>query len=192
MFAVSEPPRPPAAPAPPRPSGNLVAIVLSILALVLVVCFLAIWLGVRYLAQKIQVRVDEAGSHREVSIKTPVGSLEVSRDVDEVRLGLPVYPGARRVKDGESAAVNLDLAGKESVRILAAKFETPDALERVKAFYQERLGTAVTKFVEKDTEGRTVFEIKREGLEKLVALEGRWSGTYIQLVSIRHGPSDIN
>jgi hypothetical protein len=112
--------------------------------------------------------------------------------VSEAGLGLPLYPGAVRVKDENSATVNIDLPGEEHVRLLVAKFETSDPLEKVKDFYRERLGNEVTKFVEKSPDGKTVFEIKHGDRVKVVALRRAGDGTRIELVRVFHGTEEGN
>jgi hypothetical protein len=169
-----------------------VAIALLTLALIVMVCGLAVWMGLRFLSRSVQVQVEEgAGGKEGIAIKTPVGSLDVQGEVNEARLGLPLYPGATRVNK-KGATLNIRLAGDESVRVLAATFETPDQLEKVKAFYQERLGSEVTKFTRRSREGKTVFEIKRQGQEKIVALRRERGSTRIELVRVTHGPEETN
>jgi hypothetical protein len=135
---------------------------------------------------------ERGGSHKEVSINTPVGSIEVHHDVNEDSLGLPIYPGARRVKDKDSATVNLGFGGEEGVQVLVAKFETSDSLESVKAFYKEHLGSEVTKFTDQGLSGKTTFEIKANGQEKVVAIEGAGSKTLIKLVRVSFGKNESN
>jgi hypothetical protein len=193
MSSTPLPPRAPVPPPPPRTGSHVVAIALLILALIILVSGMAVWIGLRYLSQHVQVQVAESGrGKKEVSIKTPLGSLEVQKDVNEARLGLPIYPGAKRVTDNDSATVSLDFPGEQNVRILVAKFETPDKREKVTDFYKERLGSEVTKFTEKDQEGKTAFEIKRHDLEKVVALENSGVGTRIVLVRVSHTPDEGN
>ena len=86
---------------------------------------LAFWVGLRFLSSAVHVNVDQGGGgKKQVSIKTPLGSLEVNPDVNEASLGLPIYPGATPLKDHDSATVNLDIADKAKLRVLAGKFET--------------------------------------------------------------------
>ncbi len=194
MGTSPHPPRPPAAPSPPRSGSHIVAIALLVLALIVTVSVAAVWLGLRLISRNVQVSVQDGEAGKKgISIRTPLGSLEVNQDVDESRLGLPVYPGAARVKGDEgSAAVNIDLAGEKSVRVLAATFQTPDAPATVREFYKQQLAGEVTRFVEKDKDGRMVFEIKKSGLEKVVALERRDGGTRIALVRVLHGEAEAN
>ena len=194
MGTSPQPPRPPVPPPPPRSGSHIVAIALLVLALIVTVSVAAVWLGLRLISKNVEVSVQEGETGKKgVSIKTPLGSLEVNQDVDESRLGLPLYPGAVRVKGDEgSAAVNIDIAGEKRVRVLAATFQTPDAPATVQEFYRQRLADEVTKFIEKDKDGKTVFEIKKSGLEKVVALERRNGGTRIALVRVLHGEAETN
>ena len=193
MSVSPQAPRPITPPAPPRTGSQLLAIALLALGLIVFVSVVTIWVGVRFLARGVSVNVDERGpGAKQVSIKTPVGSLAVAQDVDEARLGLPIYPGAKQVKGHGSAQFDLDFASEANVRVTAAKFETPDDLDAVLTFYKERLGKDVTKLIEKDPEGKTVFEIKRSGQEKIVVLQAGGAGTEIQLVRVVHGASETN
>jgi len=193
MSTSPQPPRPPVPPQPPRSGSNIVAIVLLVLALIVLVSGIAVWTGLRFLSHNLRMQVEERGSRgKEVSINTPVGSIEVHHDVNEDSLSLPIYPGATRVKDKDSASVNLGFGGEAGVQVLAAKFETSDSLERVKAFYKEHLGSEVTKFTDQGSDGKTTFEIKTHNLVKVVALEGAGSRTLIKLVRVSFGKNESN
>jgi hypothetical protein len=164
-----------------------VAIVLLLLALIVVVSGIVIWGGLHYLARGVQVHVNEAKDGKQVSVRTPIGSFEVKKDVNEAQLGLPVYPGATRLKDEDSATINMNFGGEQGVHVVVAKFETTDDLEKVRSFYQDRVGGDVTKFIEKNNEGKTVFEIKRKNQERIISLKSTGSGTRIELVRVDHG-----
>ena len=186
------PPRPPAAPQPPR-SGNIVAIALLVLALIVLVSGIAVWTGLKFLSNNLHMQVvEKGGGKNEVSINTPVGSIDVRHEVNENKLGLPIYPGAIQVKDNDSATVDLGFGGEAGVHILAAKFETSDSLESVKAFYKAQLGSEVSKFTDHGSDGKTTFEIKTKGLEKVVALESAGRKTLIKLVRVSFGERESN
>ena len=187
MSTIPHPPQPPAPPVPARPGSNLVAIVLLLLALIVVVSGIVIWGGLHYLARGVQVHVNEAKEGKQVSVRTPIGSFEVKKDVNEAQLGLPVYPGATRLKDEDSATINMNFGGEQGVHVVVAKFETTDDLEKVRSFYQDRVGGDVTKFIEKNNEGKTVFEIKRKNQERIISLKSTGGGTRIELVRVDHG-----
>ena len=192
MGSVPQPPRPPVPPPPPRTGTHIVAIALLVLALIIVVSGMAVWIGLKFLSRGVQVSVEEGRGGKEVSIRTPVGSLEVTQEVDEARLGLPIYPGATRLKGEDSATVKIDIADAQGVDVVAAKFETADPLAKVRDYYHQQLGKDVTKFVERAADGKTVFEIKKEGQEKIVALESARGKTVIALVRVTHGRPETN
>src|ERR1039458_6855942 len=153
-----QPARPPAPPQPSAGRSHFVVIALLLLALIIVVGVVGVGIGVHVLTNAVHVHVDQTGSgQKEVSINTPLGSLQVNQGVNELSLGLPIYPGATPIKENDSATVNIDIANEAKVRILAGKFETPDALDKVAAFYHNRLGDQVTKFQDRNQEGKTVF-----------------------------------
>jgi len=190
MSTVPPPPSYPRVP-PPRPASLWLAIVLLILALILVASGVTLYVGARYLSRAVKVNVEKKGE-KQVSVRTPVGSLEIGKEVSEASLGLPIYPGAKKIEGGDSARVNIEIPGGASVRVLAADFETPDPLDKVKEFYRGRLGTEVAKYMERNTNGKTVFHIKRQGLEKVVSLKSTVCCTRIELVRVAHGKGEAN
>jgi hypothetical protein len=193
MATSPQPPRPPMPPQPPRSGSTIVLIVVLFLALIVVVAGLGIWTAAHIITRNVHVQVAQGdGGKKEVSIQTPIGSLAVHREVNEASLGLPIYPGATRVKDKDSATVSIDIADQAKVRVLAAKFETPDSYEKVRAFYRAQLGDQVTRYREKDAEGKTVFEIKHDKQEKVVALKSKGDVTEIELVRVSEGHGEGN
>ena len=158
------------------------------MALIVVLGAAGVIVGVRVLSNAVHVNVDQANNGKKaVSIKTPLGSLEVNRGVNEANLGLPVYPGATAIRETDSGTVNIDIADEAKVRLLAGKFETPDSLDKVVAFYHDRLGDQVTSFKEKNEEGKTVFEIKHDKQTKVVALKNDGGKTLIEMVRVSEG-----
>jgi hypothetical protein len=193
MATSMQPPRPPVPPQPPRTQSNVVVIALLVLALVILVGYIAIWASLRFVSSAVHLDVKHEGNNQAVSIKTPLGSLEVNQqNIDEAGLGLPIYPGATRLTDHDSANVNIDIADQAKVHVLTAKFQTPDSLDKVQAFYHDRLGDQVTKFKERDEEGKTVFEIKHDKQDKVVALKSSGDKTVIELVRVSAGQSEAN
>jgi hypothetical protein len=195
MEATPQPPRAPVPPPAPRSSSNVVAIVLLVLALIVVVCGLTLYTGVRFLSRGVQVQVDKGGGGgKNVSVKTPVGTFEAHKDdeVNEAGLGLPIYPGAQRTHDEDSAGLSMQFPGEQKLRLTVAKFETTDDFDKVEKFYQDRIGAEVTKFTKKDAQGKTVFEIKSKDDEKVVALKSLMAGTRIEMVHVMHGANQVN
>jgi hypothetical protein len=68
-------------------------------------------------------------------------SMDVGENVDVRETGLPGYPGARLVQEGdrsESARVNIDTS-LFGLGVVAAEFETDDDTEAVLDFYREAM-----------------------------------------------------
>ena len=191
MGTYPQPPRPPAPPQAPGSRGNYVVIAILVLALIVVVGCIGVWVGLHLISSAVHINVAD-GSKKAVSIKTPLGSLEVNQELNEASLGLPIYPGATRLTDHDSASVSIDIADQAKVRVLAGKFETPDSIEKVQSFYHEHLGDQVTRFRQKDEEGKIVFEIKHDKQEKVVALKNNGDRTVIELVRVSQGAAEAN
>ncbi|HUZ45263.1 MAG TPA: hypothetical protein VMW54_01370 [Terriglobia bacterium] len=184
-------------PQPPRPPGGLdkhmLATALVLLALIIGSAIIMIWIGLRFLAGNVHVQVrQKEGAKREVTIDTPAGSLQVDKDVDPAEIDLPIYPGAVRAKTSGSATVNLDLPNDETVRVWSAKFETSDSLEQVSKFYDQQLGRKVTRYQARNRQGKTVFEIKQGGQDRIVAIGTQGGKTWIQLARVVHGSAEPN
>lgn len=180
---------------PSSKPSHVVLTLLAALALIVVLSVLVIWAGLVFIGRTVRVNVSQKdGRQAQVSIKTPVGGIEVNRSaaVTEAALGLPLYPGATQVKDEGSASVTIGLPEAARVRVVAAKYETPDPVDKVAAFYKERLGDEVTRFVARDAHGKTVFEIKGHKRERVVALSDNGAGTRIELVHVGAGPEQAN
>jgi len=220
MATASQPPQlsPSSVSRPPRASSNLVPIALLIVALIVLLSVIAIWGGVRFLEHGVKIHVADRGENsKEVSIKTPFGGLEVNKNagVSEASLGLPLYPGATRAQDEDSASVSLDFAGANGLHIVAGKFDTSDSLDKVRGFYQNRLSalagpltwearidshrhdddldsSEAGSFWGVDDDGKTVFKIKRKGEERVVALKSQDGGTRIELVRIAKSSDEAN
>ncbi|MGH9378293.1 MAG: hypothetical protein ACRD1I_05785 [Terriglobia bacterium] len=191
----SNPQPSPAPPRPPRQASHGVLIALLVLALIVVSAVAALIYGVRIISRNVSVhQYQAAGGSKEVSIKTPVGSIDVNQgqQTDPALLGLPVYPGAQRAVDKDSAQVNMDFPGQQTVGMATAKFQTPDAIERVAAYYRNQLSGQISKTTTEHYGQKIVFEIKRDYMEKVVALKTSGDGTEITLVRVRHGAAEAN
>ena len=126
---------------------------------------------------------------KEIEVKTPWGSLDAAVSTTPGKLGLPLYPGAKLVKEDEnkndgSLRLDLSISGKPDVHFMVGKFRTPDPLERVREFYRKKLGSAVTKYTEKTDDGGSSFEIKHNKDGKFVGLKTMEGGTEIDLLRV--------
>jgi hypothetical protein len=188
-------PRPPGPARPEHSPGKILLIVGLVLATIIAASVFAIYIGIRILTHNISIRQAQGASGtKEVSIRTPVGNIRIHHGAEANLglLGLPAYPGAKRVTDDGNATVTANFAGRRLVGVLAAKFETDDPIQKVTNFYQNQLSGTVSRYIRKDSEGKTVFEIKTPGQEKIVALGKKDGGTRIELVKIVQGNNESN
>jgi hypothetical protein len=79
-----------------------------------------------------------------VKIATPFGGMQVKTDEKATvnGIGLPIYPGAEFVKknDKDKGAADVNLSfGSFQLRVKAASYNTPDAPDKVSAFYRAAL-----------------------------------------------------
>jgi hypothetical protein len=84
------------------------------------------------------------GKKDDVDIRTPFGSLSVKQDATNVKdTGLSPYPGARLAKDEDdkrhSANVNIS-SSLFGLKVVALKYESDDASDKVLAFYRKEMG----------------------------------------------------
>lgn|GEM_PF-1666147 len=123
---------------------------------------------------------------KEILVKTPWGSMDAKATENTRELNLPVYPGAQLLNDKDSSPLHAELqfGGKPSIKFVVGKFVTPDSREKVRTFYQKKLGKQVTKYTEKTDDGSTEFEIEHKLDQRYVALKSHGSMTEIELVHL--------
>ncbi len=86
---------------------------------------------------------DKDKKNEKVDIKTPFASLKVDSNEKDVDNGIPVYPGAHlrpAGKDGDNHSANINLGAMGfGLKVIAAEYETSDAPDKVKAFYEDKM-----------------------------------------------------
>jgi hypothetical protein len=92
---------------------------------------------------------------KNVDIQTPVGEIKVNQNPNRAS-GLPVYPGATPSKEDSHANVEVS-SGEAGVGVVVENYSTADALDKVTAWYAQRLGPS---FKRENKEG----EVKVHGL----------------------------
>lgn len=190
----------PAPPEPPRKpiDKHVVWAMLLVVVFIIASGVFMVWFGLRILSRSIHINASEGSSDTKVvTVKTPMGNFKIAREpgISDLHLGLPLYPGAISEKssdDENSVSLAFDLPNETNLRIAAAKFNTPDALSKVQAFYKEQLGGEVTSFRQTDRDGKVVFEMKSNEQDKIVSLSPHDGGTRIGLVRIFHGTGQPN
>lgn len=166
---------------------------------VIAVLLVPVYLGLA--ACSIDVDKDDQHHKARVEVKTIGADVSVHGDIDSPDTGLPVYPGARPVRndDGrESADVNVHVPFVR-VHVVAAKYESDDAPEQVLAFYRgemKKFGDVVEcggdvdfrhdRMTCRNRPGRrdTTLGVGTEERHRVVAVEPRASGTEISIAYI--------
>jgi len=84
---------------------------------------------------------DDHGRKTNVDIRTPFGNLDVRTDVDAAATGLPVYPGARPLRDRhDPGSANVNVGNSYfGVKVVAAKFEHNDAPQPIVDYYKNAM-----------------------------------------------------
>ena len=97
----------------------------------------------------VDVHEEQRGDQKLVDIRTPVGAMTVNTNVEAPATGLPVYPGARPLQDGDDPrSANVSIGSSLfDLSVVAAKFESDDAPDRIIEFYRREMATygAVTE-----------------------------------------------
>ena len=92
----------------------------------------------------VKTHENENGKKDDVDIKSPVGSLSVRAGHTDVKdTGLSAYPGSRPKKsdDDEHNNANVDISSPFfGVKVVAVKFESDDAPDKVLSFYRKEMG----------------------------------------------------
>ena len=95
-------------------------------------------------ACSVNTHENEKGKKNDVDIKSPLGSLSVRAGNTDVKdTGLPAYPGSRVKKneDDERNNANVDISSPFfGVKVVAVKFESDDAPDKVLSFYRKEMG----------------------------------------------------
>jgi len=154
----------------------------------------------------IDVHKQESGGKAEVDIQTPVGDVSVRTGVDAPDTGLKVYPGARPLVDEDDAG-NADVNVGNSlfgVKVVAAKYESADAEEKIIEFYKNEMKSygAVTECRgnvdfrgsgdsrrpvcrEKPSARDLQLVVGPEDRQRIVSVQPRGSGTEFALVYVQ-------
>jgi hypothetical protein len=92
---------------------------------------------------RVHVEKGANGEDKNVQVDTPFGGVHVNTDqTTAADLGLPVYPGATMVTGDDmhkSADVHMGF-GAWQLRVKVVTYSTPDAQDKVQAFYKKALG----------------------------------------------------
>jgi hypothetical protein len=128
---------PPVAPAPSSGGGALKAILIIVGVLVLIV-ILGIT-SVAFFAWRVAHRAHIRHDGDNVSVETPFGNIQTTKDPQDAarNLGVDPYPGAQVMKQG---SVSMSFG---SVHTTALTFETSDSVDQVCSFYKPKFPNAM-------------------------------------------------
>jgi hypothetical protein len=115
------------------------------------------------------VRENGEGNEKRVDIRSPFGRVTVETNGEMADTGLPAYPGARPLQDGDDHdSANVTVGNSWfGVKIAASKFESEDDPDAVLAFYRQHL-----RQYGDVTECRGKLDFKRRrGVEQAVCKE---------------------
>ena len=115
---------------------------LFVLGILILLGILAVLAGLWAVREFVRVEVERTGPAKSVSIRTPIGDLEVRKaeDVAE-QLKLPIYPGAVPEEDSASVRLRGRLWEEEGgLDIIAAKFVSDHDFTSVESWYRQQLG----------------------------------------------------
>jgi hypothetical protein len=137
------------------------------------------------IANTIKVQHRETSKGETVRIQTPLGEMNIdARDgLNPETIGVPVYPGAQRVKD-HRGGVTFDFSGEDGIRknfsVVAASYSTNDSVEKVREFYS----THLPNWTVSQRHGNDLqFRLSEGGYKRIIGINERWGQTHIGIAS---------
>src|SRR5271165_2147680 len=127
----------PLAPPPSKGGSSALKIILIIVAVIIGLGILGI-ATVGFIGYRIAKSAHVTQHGDQVKVETPFGSVETSKDPEQVAkdLGVDVYPGAQVQKNG-TATVTFG-----NMHTVAASFESSDSVDQICSFYKSKLPAA--------------------------------------------------
>ena len=166
----------------PRRGGILSGLLFSLLA-----CVALTVIGGLYVARNVRVQTTRHnGGSEDFMIETPGGRLDIRthENVDPVAAGIPVYPGATRIKDSGGATFqwsSADGTRDKGVALSGVSLFTTDPSSRVLDYYKTQLPNWL---IVTDRDGFVHLEFKKSGFKRIIAIEPKDGGTHIGIASI--------
>jgi hypothetical protein len=144
-------------------------------------------LAVVYIRQNVRVAAVHRERGEDVSIELPGGRVNIRarRNLDPESMGVPIYPGARRGKDGGGATFEWSPDDGKADRMFGvsgAEYVTPDSETAVREWYQGQLpGWTLIR----NGDGRRArFEIIRGSYKRFISIQPKSDGTHIGVASV--------
>jgi hypothetical protein len=178
-------PRAPQAPPPPQPQPHKSRTLLWIFGIIgggiaLMIILALVVAGVFFR----RIHVDESGN--KVEIETLAGKIKVDAEGPR-RTGLPIYPGATR-SNTDGASIELSSKSGDAVGVAIEKYSTPDGVDKVTAWYAQKLGP---NFHREDEHSRTHTHTYGGGNADVAFVEDRGAGARIVALSKTSAGAEI-
>ena len=130
-------------------------------------------------ACKIHVNKSENGEDKNVDIQTPLGGIQVNKDVNARDTGLSIYPGAHekpKSSSGNGGQANVNISSEYfGLKVVVAEFLSDDPPEKVISYYRDQLkkyGGVLECHTKKHKDGPNVeMNHKKGGDNKLTCEE---------------------
>jgi hypothetical protein len=157
-------------------------VLLTILTMAVLVAVAA-----NYVKSNFRVVTAHRAGGEDVSIQTPGGQFDIRahQHMDPASLGLPIYPDARRGKDGGGATfewTSADGKSDKSVGVAGGEYITTDSVEKVRAWYHDHLPNWVV--VTDRNGGNARFELNESGYKRIIAIHEKSDGTHIGVATV--------
>jgi hypothetical protein len=165
-----------------RTGGAALYVLLTLLTIVVLGV-----MGVGYLVRSVKVATVHRPGGDDVSIQTPGGQINIRahEHLDPAALGVPIYPGAKRSKDGGGATfewTSRDGKNDKSMAVAGGEYITPDSPETVRAWYHDHLPNWVVVTDRHDDNAR--FELNDGGYKRIIAIREHSDGTHIGVATV--------
>lgn len=139
-----------------RKSSSGMKALLAVL-IVVGVAFVVVALGLAFGVWRLSKNVAVDSSTGQLQISTPGGQITVGEKmpVTEAELGVPIYPGSEQAEGGVQVKTPQGVSG-------TYVFRTSDPLDKVMAFYREKLAAQDATFIESSDRGMITAGKDRE------------------------------
>lgn len=142
--------------------------------------------GAILIARNVHVETSATRNGDSVSLDTPAGRLSVRAHErpGAGAAGVPLYPGARRVRDsGGDAVFEWEPAdGKDhGFAVSASAVVTSDPIDQVVSYYQNQLPDWI---IVHEKNGAVRLELHDGGYKRIIAIRERYDGTHIGVAAI--------
>jgi len=143
--------------------------------------------AVNYVANNVKVVTAHRSGGDDVAIDTPAGRINIRahKNLDPATLGVPIYPDAKRSREGGGASfewTSSDGTSDKAMAVAGGEYVTSDSVEKVQAWYHEHLPNWVVSTDRHDENAH--FELNEGGYKRIIAIREKGDGTHIVVATI--------